>query len=165
MREALISICAAAIITAIYKALIPSDKFISQIKLLTACFFILSAVSAVSGLNDAWDISDIIVPDGSYNDYSVQIGTAVSEETVNILRRNIYEKLAEENIFPEKIYIDINISDNSRISINEIKLVFDENDYNLYAERAVVLIRKLAGTTIKVTAEKTPQTAGRGTNQ
>ncbi len=162
MKEMVVSVCAAAIITAIYKAIAPTEKFGAQIKLLTACFFLLSAVSAVSGLNSAWDLSDIIIPDGSYNDYSVQFGEQVSGETAAVLRREIAEMLAGENIFPEKIYTDTHISDNGSISINEIKLVFDKEDYALQAEYACVLVRRLVGTSIKVTAEITPQTAGTG---
>lgn len=162
MKEVLLSICAASVITAIYKAIAPVGKFGTQIRLLTVCFFILTAVNAVSGLNDAWDLSDITVPDGSYNDYSVQVTQTVASETASVLRRTISEALAEENIFPEKIYIDVNIPDEDRISINEIRLVFDRKEYDLYADRAIVLVRRLTGTAINVTAELSPQTAVTG---
>ena len=165
MKEVLLSVCAAAIITAIYKAIAPAEKFGAQIKLLTACFFILTAVNAVSGLNDAWDFSDITVPDGSCNDYSVQVTQTVEAETAAVLKRSISDALAEKNIFPEKIYIDVNISDEDRISINEIRLVFDRNDYYIYADRAAALVRRLTGTTIKVTAEISSQTAVTGGSQ
>ena len=165
MKEMLITICAAAIMTAVYKAIAPTDRFGTQIKLLTACFFILSVISAVSGLNEAWDISDITIPDGGYNDYSVRLGESISEETAAVLRREISERLAEENIFPEKIYIDIHISDNGRISINEIKLVFDSRYLGNTADRAVVLVKKMTGTSIKVTAEPTPQSVRIGASQ
>lgn len=164
MREAIISICAAAIITAVYKALAPTNKFGAQIKLLTVCFFILSAVNAVTGLNEAWDMSGI-VPDSSYHDYSVQFGERVTEETAAVLRRDIAARLAEENIFPEKIYIDTHISDNGSISINEIKLVFSAKDTGDTAERAVDAVKRLVGTSIKVTAETTPQVQVRGAEQ
>ena len=162
MKETIISICAAAIITAIYKAIAPTEKFGAQIRLLTVCFFILSAVNAVAGLNDAWDLSDMTVPDSSYNDYSVQFGQSVSEETASVLRRDIAELLAENNIFPEKIYIDTHISDNGSISINEVKLVFDKKELGKHTDRAAVLVKRMLGTSIKITVETTPQTAGIG---
>ena len=157
MNSVIFSICAAAIITAVYKALAPADKYPGQIKLLISCFFVVSVISAVSGMGGFTDLSDILGTDTSYNDYSVQIRAMTEEETAGRLRTLIYEKLAEENIVPEKIYIDVNISDKGSISISEIKLVFGIADYERNAQRAVALVRRITGTGIKVTAELTPQ--------
>ena len=139
--------------TAIYRLIAPTDRFGAQIKLLISCFVILTVINAVSGEIPAWDISDILGADMSYNDYAVQLDNAVTEETARQLRDRIAEILAEEDIHPEKIYIDINISDKGRISINEIKLVFGMKEYENNAERAAVLIEQEVGTKIKVTAE------------
>ena len=156
MKELLISICVTAIMTGVYKALAPSDKAAPQMKLLVSCFFTVSVISAVSGSVPFWDISGILGADTSYNDYSVQLEKLTAEETTSELRRRISEKLAEENIVPEKIYIDINISDSGSISISEIKLVFIRKDYELHGQRAVVLVKSITGT--KVTAEPDPRT-------
>ena len=158
MKEMLFSICAAAVITAVYKALIPSDKFSAQIKLLVACFFAVSVINAVSGLNAAWDFSDILAADTSYNDYNVQVFGLAEEKTADALRAVIYEKLAEEGIFPEKIYIDMNISSGGTISISEIKLVFGSvSDFDSYAQRAVTVTGHIVGSGTGVTAELAPQ--------
>lgn len=158
VRQMLFSICAAAVITAVYKALIPTDRFSAQIKLLISCFFAVTVINAVSGLNDAWDFSDILGADTSYNDYTVQVFGLAEEKTADALRDAIFEKLAEEGIVPEKIYIDVNISDNGSISISDIKLVFGSvSDYSENAERAVMLTKRLTGAGIGVTAELTPQ--------
>ena len=158
MRQMLFSICAAAVITTLYKALIPTERFSAQIKLLISCFFAVTVINAVSGLNAAWDFSDILSADTSYNDYTVQVFGFAEEKTADALRAVIYEKLGEEGIVPEKIYIDVNISDNGSISISDIKLVFGSvSDYAAYAERAVALTKRLAGTGTGVTAEITPQ--------
>ncbi|MBP5603979.1 MAG: hypothetical protein J6X60_00315 [Ruminiclostridium sp.] len=82
----------------------------------------------------------------------------MAEETAKRLKERISDKLAEEKISPEKIYIDINIPDGRSISINEIKLVFGQNDYEIKSERAIVLTKQLVGTKIKVTAEISSQT-------
>ena len=139
--------------TGVYKALVPSDKASSQIKLLVSCFFTVSVINAVSGAVPFWDISDILEADTSYNDYSVQLEKLTADETANALRRRISEKLAEENIVPEKIYVDVNISDSGSISISEIKLVFIRKEYELHGQRAVVLAKSVTGTKVKVTAE------------
>ena len=158
MKELLISICVTAVMTGVYKALVPSDKMSSQVKLLVSCFFMVSVINAVSGVVPFWDISDILDADTSYNDYSVQLEKLTAEETANELRKRISEKLAEENISPEKIYIDVNISDSGSISISEIKLVFIRKEYELHGQRAVVLVRSVTGTKVKVTAEPDSRT-------
>lgn len=144
--------------TGVYKALVPSDKMSSQVKLLVSCFFMVSVINAVSGAVPFWDISDILDADTSYNDYSVQLEKLTAEETANELRKRISEKLAEENISPEKIYIDVNISDSGSISISEIKLVFIRKEYELHGQRAVVLVKSVTGTKVKVTAEPDSRT-------
>ena len=153
MKEILLSVCVTAVMTAVYKALAPSDKFSSQIKLLVSCFFVVSVIGAVSGTVGLSDISDIINADTSYNDYTVQLEKQTAEETAKNLRGIIADELAKEGISPEKIYVDVNISDKGSISISEIKLVFRREDYEANAYRAIVLTRRLTGTKIKVTAE------------
>ncbi|MBO6229977.1 MAG: hypothetical protein J6O50_05370 [Ruminiclostridium sp.] len=158
MKELLLSVCVTALMTSVYKALVPADRFSAQIKLLVACFFAVSVINALSGVLPFGDISDILSADTSYTDYSVQLRQLTSEEVAGEMRKLISEKLAEENIVPEKIYIGVNISDSGSISISEIRLVFIREDHEQYADRAVVLVKRLVGTKIKVTAETDPRT-------
>ena len=153
MKEVLFSVCVTAVITAVYKIIAPTDKFSSQIKLLISCFFVLSVINAVKGTGLTGDIFRVPEPDTLYNDYTVQIKRMTAEETAKNIRRAISDKLSAENIFPAKIYVDINISSGNSISISEIKLVFDRESYELYSERAVKLTRQCTGTAVKVTAE------------
>ena len=150
MKEILIPICAAAIMTAVYKAIVPAGKSASQIKLLAACFFAVTVIRAAAGAAGLIDIPASGITDGTYNDYSVQVTETMKSETVNALRRSIEERLAEENIVPEKIYIDVHIADNGRISINEIRLVFTGNADPMQAERAAAIVRSLTGGSVKV---------------
>lgn len=158
MKNVLFSICVTAIITAVYKMIAPTEKFSSQIKLLISCFFVLSVINAVNGTGLTGDIFRVPEPDALYNDYSVQINRMTADETAKNMKRIISGKLAAENIFPEKIYVDVNIPDSGSISITEIKLVFGREDYELYAQRAVRLTRQCTGAAVKVMAELT--TAG-----
>lgn len=153
MKEVLFSVCAAAVLTAVYKALAPTDKFGAQIKLIAACFFTVTVISAVDSEISLFDLSDILNADTSYNDYSAQLEMLTSDEVSNELRRVIKERLAEENIYPEKIYINVNISDNGSISISEITLVFKSRDFELYSERTVVLVNRAVGTGVKLVVE------------
>ena len=154
MNEVLFSICAASMLTAIYRYFAPSDKFGAQIKLLLACFFVLTVIGAVTGAYGGAELPDIANADGSYNDYTVQIRSMTARETAENLRKAIRERLAEKGIVPEKIYIDVNISDTGCISISEVRLVFTADDHEAYAEKAVVLVRAMTGTETAVTAEK-----------
>ena len=153
MKEVLFSICVTAMLTAVYKALVPADRFGAQIKLLVACFFTVSVINAMCGVVPFWDISEITDTDTSYNDYSVRFRELTADETAGNLRKAISEKLGEHGITPEKIYIDVDISDNGSISISEIKLVFVQKEYGLYAEKAIVLARSVVGTKTKISAE------------
>ena len=157
MNEILFSICVTALITALYKALVPSDKMSSQIKLLVSCFFVLSVMSVIRGGTDIGELTDIVSIDTSYNDYSAELEEMTAYETANSLKRVIGERLSEAGITPEKIYIDVNITDNGSISISEVKLVFDTDGYEQFSQRAVFLTKQITGTKIKVTAELTPQ--------
>ncbi len=154
MNEVLFSVCAASMLTAIYRYFAPTDKFAAQVKLLLACFFVLTVIGAVSGAYDRLDLPDIAQADGAYNDYTVQIKSMTARETAENLRKTIRERLAEKDIRPEKIYIDVNISDTDCISISEVRLVFTADEYDANAKRAVVLVRRMTGTDVAVTAEK-----------
>lgn len=138
--------------TAVYRSLAPTERFGSQIKLLVSCFFAVTVINAVSGAVGLTDITDILHSDTSYNDYSVQLDKLTAEETAANMKRIIKDELAKEGIVPEKIYADVNISDNGGISISEIRLVFGVKEYSLYADRAVALTRRLTGAKITVTA-------------
>lgn len=153
MNNFLFNISAAAIITTVFKLLSPEERYGRQIKLLISCFFIVTIISFFRNSTEFIDFSNIIDTKAPYNDYTVTFEKHTANETANNLRQKIKEHLLEENIIPEKIYIDINITDNSSISINEIRLVFD-NIYSEAAERAVKITRECVENKIKVTLEE-----------
>ncbi|MCR4779477.1 MAG: hypothetical protein K5876_00125 [Ruminiclostridium sp.] len=165
MKEMLVSVCAAALLTAVYKALVPAERSGAQIKLLTACFFVVTAVNAFMGAAGLAELPELTASAGTYNDYTVRVTETVKSETAGALRRAIEERLSEEGIYPEKIYIDVHIADNDRISINEIRLVFAGDDGAPYSERAVAAVRGLVGASVRVSAQTDPRTASRGGSQ
>ncbi len=152
MNEIIFGICICAVITAIFRMLIPSDKFEKQVKLVISCFFVVSVMSLIgecAGINDFSDIFDI---DTEYVDYSAELYKLTADEVADELRERIKEKLQQEGISTEKIYIGVNISDSGSISISEIGLVLE--DFNEYdAERAVMITRSLVGKETEVEAE------------
>lgn len=153
MGEILINISAAAIITAVFKLLAPEESGGRQIKLLLSCFFIAAVMGSIEKNAPLIDFEGILTTDTSYNDYSCILERQTADEAANALRERIKTELKKENIEPEKIYIDINISEHSSISFNEIRLVFNDASSEA-AERAVIITEKCVGNEIKVSIEE-----------
>jgi len=153
MNNILLNISITAIITAVFKLLIPEERCGKQIKLLISCFFIVTVINALNDNSILINLKNIVNSETSYNDYSITFEKQTADETANILREKIKNKLSEENIFPEKIYIDINISQSKSISINEIRLVFDDLTSES-AERAVRITEECVDNEIKVSLEE-----------
>lgn len=153
MNEILLNISITAIITAVFKMLVPDERNGKQVKILLSCFFIISVMNAFRDNVKIGEISDIFSIDTTYNNYEVVLEKQTADEAANTMRARIREELLKENIVPEKIYIDINISENQSISFNEIRLVF--NDVSMEtAERAVKITERCVGYEIKVSLEE-----------
>lgn len=152
MREILFQVSAAAVLTAVVKALIPSERYEKQFGILLSCFFLSVAVGAFrerlpfSGLSEALD------PAGGYYDYTVQLERQTAEEIAANLREGIRSALAAEELFPEKIYVGVHISGESDISISEIRLVFKDADAD--GQRAARIVKGLVGARTSVTVEE-----------
>ena len=65
----------------------------------------------------------------------------------------MFAVMEKEHIKPDKIYIDINISDKSSISISKIRLVFPDTD-TPEAERAVEIAEIITGNEISIELEE-----------
>lgn len=153
MNEILIEICTAAIVTAIFRLLVPDERNGKQIKLLISCFFIISVIGIFKNNIDADIFDDILNTDTSYRNYDVILEKQTADKAADNLREKIRYELQKENIIPEKIYIDINIYENRSISFNEIRLVFSDISSEA-AERAVRITEKCTGNEIKVSLEE-----------
>ena len=117
MTKILLDVSVAAIITAILKIMIPGDKYRDQIKLLISCFFIVTIINSLTNNINVVEINNIFETKSSYNDYSKILEEQTADETANALRKKLITELEKENIKPEKIYIDVNISEKYGISI------------------------------------------------
>lgn len=153
MRSVLFQVCAAAMITAVLKALLPSEKAGKQIKILISCYFIVVIITAFRSQPLFEDIFSGFGIDTEYYDYSVSLERHTANETALILRQRLGEKLNEEGIYPEKIYVDVNITDSSSISISEIRLVLKKSNEEI-KEKAVRIVRSHVGTQTKITIEE-----------
>lgn len=149
----LFNISITAILTGIIKALIPSDKYEKQIRIIISLFFIIVIAGFISrGFNLSF-FTEIDSINTGYNDYTSVIYDMTAEETAKNLNNGIKSLLNEKGIYPKKIYIDTNISDNDCISIIEVKLIF-RNMEDVDEEEAVRLVKSLVGYKTEVTVEE-----------
>lgn len=153
MNEIFFDISITAIVSALFKMIIPGKKNGNQVKMIISCFFILTVINSVKGNITFAGIRDILDTEITVNNYSDVLTEKTADEIANALREKIKAELEKENIEFEKIYIDINISENSSISINEIRLVFKDIATE-DAKRAVVITEKCTGDEIKVSLEE-----------
>ena len=152
MNNSIFEISVIAVITAIFKMLVPEERQGKQIKLLISCFFIVTVLNLFDNFPELNIIDEFVNTGIKYNDYSVIYEKQTADEIANQLRKKIFNELKKVDIHPEKIYIDINISESSSISISKIRLVFtDKNSYE--AERAVKITEMFTGYEILVEAE------------
>ena len=153
MNDILFNISLTAILTGIIKALIPSDKYEKQIRIIISLFFIIVIAGFISrGFNLSF-FTEIDSINTGYNDYTSVIYDMTAEETAKNLNNGIKSLLNEKGIYPKKIYIDTNISDNDCISIIEVKLIF-RNTETIKKEEAISLVKSLIGYKTEVTVEE-----------
>lgn len=153
MNDMLFNISITAILTGIVKALIPSEKFEKQIRIIISLFFIIVTVVFFSKGFDLSFIAEIDSIESGYNDYTSVIYDMTAEETAKNLNKGIRSLLNEKGIYPEKIYIDTNISDNDCISIIEVRLIF-RNTEDIKEEEAIRLVKSLVGYKTEVAVEE-----------
>lgn len=153
MREILFGISVCAIITAVFKLLVPENHSGKQVRILLSCFFIITVMDIFDSRSLSDEFLDIFTADTSYEDFSTDYEYQVAREAAISLSKRIEAELLKEKIKPEKIYVDVNISENSSISFNEIRLVFGEGAEET-AERAVEIAKKYVGDEIEVNLEE-----------
>ncbi|MCL1788771.1 MAG: hypothetical protein FWG33_00250 [Oscillospiraceae bacterium] len=124
MREILLNICLTSIALYLFKMLIPENTFKKQTDFLVACFFLsVLAFFFTSGrinLAHGINFSDEKLP---YVNFEEEYAHAQKRAVEREIHANVSRVLSEEEIFPEEIYVIVNISDKYSISINEIRLV------------------------------------------
>lgn len=149
----ILTVSITAIAIAMFKILVPENKFKKQISFLTAGVFILTLISAATGETFDFSLDD-------YEYYESERFVQISQSVSETLRKQICDEMSdkvktllnENGIFPEEIHIIVNISDLYSINITQVKLVFKEDDYAAM-ENAVSLLEKELDGSIKISAE------------
>jgi len=146
----LTSICIAAVATALFRLLIPENKFAKQLSLLIACVFLLTGITAASGAEFRLDDSVEIGENADYIRFSGEIDEKLKSEICTKTEEKLRALLEENGLFPEEVHIIVNISGLYGISISEVRLYFGgEED----AEAARNILRNALPEDIKVTVD------------
>ena len=151
--EFLTTVCMAAIVSALFRLLVPENRFSKQISLLIACVFLLAAINAVTG-------AELSLDEGSYElsgstDYigfSGDVNKALQKKICTDMKNKVSAILNENGIYPEQIHINVNISGLYSISITQVKLVFAEGEQQ-QADRALQLLSGELSEDIELKAE------------
>ena len=142
------SICIAAVATALFRLLIPENKFSKQISLLIACVFLLTGITAASGaefhLGDSVEIGE----NADYIRFSGEVNEQMKKEICAKTEEKLRALLGENGLFPEEVHIIVNISGLYGISISEVRLYLGREE-ELEAARNV--LRNALPQDIKVT--------------
>lgn len=147
--------CFLGIAIAVFNSLYPSEKFAGQLKIIFSLIFILSLIKPIaSGKADIPEIAETASAVSESTDYYSSMNDRADEYFIRSVENNISSvlesSLHEIEIYPEEIETSINISENFGISINEVKIVLNEqNAYN--AENAKRCVSDRIGNTAAVT--------------
>ena len=120
----LTSICIAAIAMALFRLLVPENKFSKQITLLIACVFLLTGRTAASGAEINLEDSAELGENADFICFSEQVDGQLKQKICRNMEVKIRALLAENGLFPEEVHIIVNISGLYGINISEVKVLF-----------------------------------------
>lgn len=149
--QTLSTICIAAIAAAMFKILVPENKFSKQISLLTAGVFLLVGITAFSGTKLDLDISAFEEEaEGKINDFSSEVNESLRNEICEKMEEKVRYLLTQNEIYPEQIHVIVNISGLYGIDITEIRIVLEEGEEET-AKTAESLLKNELSENIKIT--------------
>ncbi|MDE7362434.1 MAG: hypothetical protein K2N38_10930 [Oscillospiraceae bacterium] len=145
------TVCIAAISTALFRMLVPENKFSKQISLLIAAVFLLTGITAVTGADIDLDVRYKAVEEyGVYGDMTADMTENLRRKICGDMTDKLYKLLGEHEIYPEEIHVIVNISGLYSIDITQVKLVFSEGEHAA-AEAAAELLSRELSEDIKIT--------------
>ncbi len=147
------TVCIAAICTALFRMLVPENKYAKQISLLIAAVFLLTGITAVTGADVDFGTQNYdLGENGNYLGMTANVNENLQRKICSDMSDKLYKLLGEHQIYPEEIHVIVNISGLYSINITQVKLVFGEGEHAAAAAAAELLSRELSED-IKVTAE------------
>lgn len=124
--------CFLGIVITVFSRLYPSEKFEKQMKTIFSLVFIISIVNPIAQKDlHLPDISETVT---TSSDYYQSICENTDEYFIKALENNISANLKSElnkaEIYPLEIQTSVNISADSSISINEVRVIMQSAEYS-----------------------------------
>ncbi len=147
------TVCIAAVCAALYRMLVPENKFEKQISLLVVCVFLLTGISAVSNAEISFDTEEYGVEESEdFIRFSEDINASLRKKICDEMSEKAEKLLNEKGYFPEQIRIIVNISGLYGIEITQVQLVFGKEE--LSAGEAAEYLESELGVPVSYTAEE-----------
>lgn len=149
----LTTMCMAALSSALFRMLVPENKFSKQISLLIAGVFLLTGITALSGAELNIDTEGYAIQFEEYSsEITSDVGKELKQKICKEMSDKIYALLNEREIYPEEIHIIVNISGLYSIDITQVELVFNSGE-QAAAEAAAELLKGELSPKIEIVAE------------
>lgn len=146
------AVCMAAIASALFRMLVPENRFAKQISLLIAGLFILAGVNAFRSADISFDKSQYSYEaDADYIGFSGDVNRELQKKICSEMSDKLYTLLNSSGIYPQEIHIIVNISGLYSISITQVELVFS-GDQRSAAEAAEEFLTGRLPEEIRVTS-------------
>lgn len=146
------TVCMAAIASALFRLLVPENRFAKQISLLVAALFLLAGINAVKSADFSFDKTQYSYEaDADYVGFSGDINKELQKKICSEMSDKLYSLLNSSGIYPDEIHVIVNISGLYSISITQVKLVFSEAQRSA-SEAAEELLSQELPPEIKVTS-------------
>lgn len=146
------TVCMAAIASALFRLLVPENRFAKQISLLVAALFLLAGINAVKSADFSFDKTQYSYEaDADYIGFSGDINRELQKKICSEMSDKLYSMLNSAGIYPDEIHVIVNISGLYSISITQVKLVFSEAQRSA-AKAAEELLSQELPPDIKVTS-------------
>ena len=99
------TVCMAAIASALFRMLIPENRFAKQISLLTAGLFILAGVNALRGTDfDLGAVQYSYEDSADYIGFSGDVNRELQKKICSEMSDKVYALLNEQGICPEEVH-------------------------------------------------------------
>lgn len=139
----LTTLCIAALGSALFRILVPENKFSKQISALIVGVFLMTGISAATGAEFKLDTDKFTQTEEYGADITSNVNKSLREKICSEMSEKIYALLNEHGICPKEIHIAVNISGVYSIDITQIELVFESGEQAAAAAAAELLRAEL----------------------
>lgn len=139
------TVCITAIVIAIFRMIVPENKFKKQISFLVAGVFLAAGISAAGAEFNLDAENDALIESERFVQFSGEVNENLRKKICDEMSQKIYKLLNEREIYPKEVHIIVNISGLYSISIRQVKLVFSAEEQAAAEAAAELLSRELTG--------------------